>query len=319
MIGVRPASGWGHFISRVEQGLAGRAGVIRVLIESLRLHQWAKNLLIFVPLLIGGKFHSVEAWTACLVGFVALGILTSSMYLINDLCDLRFDRRHWSKRQRPLARGDLPIHVALVVAPLGVLLGLGVAASIDRVAVLMLLAYGVSTLVYSLHLKRVPILDVFMLAALMTFRLCLGIWLADVPPSPWLLVFSMFVFMSLSLAKRQVEVGRNGALGRTSVEGRGYVDKDGPILIAMGLSTAVGAVLIMILYLIEEAFGATFYRSPALLWALPAILFLWLGRIWLLVGRNELDDDPLWFAVRDSISLLLGAAMVGVFVSAWRL
>ena len=107
--------------------------------------------------------------------------------------------------------------------------------------------------------------------------------------------------------------------GRKSVPGRGYVDKDGPFLTGLGLSTAAGAVLIMILYLINEAFGASFYKSPALLWALPAILFLWLGRIWLLVGRDELDDDPLRFAVRDNISLILGTAMVAVFVSAWQL
>jgi 4-hydroxybenzoate polyprenyltransferase len=293
--------------------------VIRVLIESLRLHQWAKNLLIFVPLLIGGKIHSVEAWTASLVGFVALGVLTSSMYLINDFCDLPFDRHHWSKRERPLARGALPLNVVLVVAPVGVLLSLAIAASIGGVAVLMLLSYGVSTLAYSFYLKRVPILDVFMLAALMTFRLCFGILLADVRPSPWLLVFSMFIFMSLAVAKRLVEVRRNGALGRMSVAGRGYVDKDGPVLLGLGLSTTAGAVLIMILYLINEAFGATFYRSPSLLWALPAILFLWLSRIWLLVGRDELDDDPLRFAVRDNISLVLGTAMIAVFVSAWRL
>ena len=293
--------------------------MIRVLIESLRLHQWAKNLLIFVPLLIGGKIHSVEAWTASVVGFVALGILTSSTYLINDFCDLPFDRHHWSKRERPLARGALPLNVVLVVAPVGALLGLAIAASIGGAAVLMLLAYGVSTLAYSLYLKRVPILDVFMLAALMTFRLCFGILLADVRPSPWLLVFSMCIFMSLAVAKRLVEVRRNGALGRMSIAGRGYVDKDGPVLLGLGLSTTAGAVLIMILYLINEAFGATFYRSPLLLWALPAILFQWLSRIWLLVGRDELDDDPLRFAVRDSISLILGAAMVAVFVSAWRL
>jgi 4-hydroxybenzoate polyprenyltransferase len=293
--------------------------VALVLLESLRLHQWAKNVLIFIPLILGGSIHSAEAWTATLIGFVALGTLTSSMYLINDLCDLPFDRQHWSKRKRPLARGDLPLNVVLPIVPLGVLLSLGIAASIGRVAVLMLLVYGATSLTYSLYLKRLPILDVFMLALLMTFRLCLGIELADVTPSPWLLVFSMFIFTSLSLAKRHVEVARNGAFGRKSVEGRGYVDKDGPVLIGLGLATAVGAVLIMILYLINEAFGATFYRSPALLWALPAILFLWLGRVWLLVGRDELDDDPLWFAVRDNISLILGAAMVVVFVSAWQL
>ena len=289
------------------------------LIESLRLHQWAKNLLIFVPLVLAGKSDSIEAWTSCLLGFVALGILASSTYVANDLWDLKFDRLHWSKRERPLARGDLPVPVARMVVPLGVVLSFAIAISIDRGAIWTLLVYMVLTLAYSLRLKRVPIFDVFLLAVLFTLRLVYGIQLAVVTPSPWLLVFSMFIFTSLSLAKRQTEVGRNGALGRDLVNGRGYVAKDAPLLFGLGLSTAAGAVLIMVLYLIHEAFGAAFYRSPVVLWSLPAILFLWLGRLWLLVGRDEVDDDPLWFALRDNVSLGMGVAMAAAFLVAWQL
>jgi len=289
------------------------------LVESLRLHQWAKNLLVFVPLVLAGKSESLEAWTACLLGFVALGVLASSTYIANDLRDIKFDRLHWSKRERPLARGDLPVSVARLAVPLGVTLSFAIAVVINRGAIWTLLAYAALTLAYSLGLKRIPILDVFLLAVLFTLRLVYGIQLADVAPSPWLLVFSMFIFTSLSLAKRQTEVGRNGALGRNEVNGRGYVSKDAPLLFGLGLATAAGAVLIMVLYLIHEAFGAAFYRSPLVLWCLPAILFLWLGRIWLLVGRDEIDDDPLWFAVRDNVSLALGAAMAAVFLVAWQL
>jgi len=296
-----------------------RRGIFLALIESLRLHQWAKNLLIFVPLVLAGKSDSVEAWTSCLLGFVALGILASSTYIANDLWDLKFDRLHWSKRERPLARGDLPVPLARIVVPLGVLLSLAIAIGIDRGAIWTLLVYAVLTLAYSLRLKRVPIFDVFLLAVLFTLRLVYGIQLAVVTPSPWLLVFSMFIFTSLSLAKRQTEVGRNGALGREHVNGRGYVAKDTPLLFGLGLATAAGAVLIMVLYLIHEAFGATFYRSPVVLWCLPAILFLWLGRLWLLVGRDEVDDDPLWFALRDNVSLAMGLAMAAAFLVAWQI
>jgi 4-hydroxybenzoate polyprenyltransferase len=132
-------------------------------------------------------------------------------------------------------------------------------------------------------------------------------------------VFSMFVFLSLSLGKRYTEVGRALALGRERIAGRGYLAKDGPLLFGLGLATGVAAVLIMILYLLNEAFIAGFYKSPLLLWALPAILFLWIGRYWLLAGRDMLDDDPLEFAVKDRISLALGAAMAAIFVGAWQL
>jgi 4-hydroxybenzoate polyprenyltransferase len=285
----------------------------------LRLHQWAKNMLIFVPLVLAGKSESVEAWISCLLGFIALGVLASSTYVANDLWDLKHDRLHWSKRERPLARGDLPLSVARMVVPVGVALSLAIAIIIDRGSIWTLLGYVTLTLAYSLRLKRVPILDVFLLAVLFTLRLVYGIQLAAVPVSPWLLVFSMFIFTSLSVAKRQTEVTRNGALGRDQVNGRGYMAKDSPLLFGLGLATAAGAVLIMVLYLIHEAFGATFYKTPVVLWCLPAILFLWLGRIWLLVGRDEVDDDPLWFALRDNVSLALGAAMATAFLVAWQL
>src|SRR5262249_25116509 len=135
------------------------------------------------------------------------------------------------------------------------------------------------------------------LAFLFTLRLVYGIDLADVPASPWLLVFSMFLFTSLSLAKRHTEVTRSAANGLARIDGRGYVVQDIPFVFGLGLATTAAAILIMALYLIHEAFGAEFYNSPVLLWAMPGIMFLWLGRIWMLAGRDQLHDDPLWFAV----------------------
>lgn len=303
----------------LEASVLVRKGVLVPFLRSLRLHQWAKNLLIFVPLVLAGKLANVDVWTTCVVGFVAFGILASATYLVNDLRDLPFDRLHWSKRARPLACGDMPAAMAFAAIAVGALLSFGIAASIGRGAVLILFVYGALTLMYSLRLKRVPLLDVFILAVLFTLRLVFGIHLANVAPSPWLLVFSMFIFMSLSIGKRYTEVSRAGALGRDRLDGRGYLAKDGPLLFGLGLSTAVGAVIILILYLLNEAFGAGFYKSPLLLWALPAVLFLWLGRFWLLAGRDTLDDDPLVYAVKDRVSLGLGAAMVAIFVSAWQL
>jgi 4-hydroxybenzoate polyprenyltransferase len=297
----------------------GRKGLALPLLKSLRLQQWAKNLLVFIPLVLAGKFHHPEAWTACILGFLAFGLLASATYLINDVKDIPFDRLHWTKCARPLANGELSAAAALAVAGLGGALGLGIAAGIDRGAVLILAVYAALTLTYSMRLKRVPMLDVFIIAVMFTLRLVFGIHLAKVAASPWLLVFSMFVFLSLSLGKRYTEVDRALALGRERIFGRGYLAKDGPLLFGLGLATAVGAVLIMILYLLNEAFAAGFYKSPLLLWAMPAVLFLWLGRYWLLAGRGMLDDDPLEYAVKDKVSLALGAAMAAIFVVAWQL
>jgi 4-hydroxybenzoate polyprenyltransferase len=300
-------------------GAAPSRSLAGALARSLRLQQWAKNILIFVPLVLGGKVQSVEAWSACLLGFIAFGLLASATYLVNDLRDLPFDRLHWSKSARPLANGDLPITLALVAIPVGVVASFAIALSIDLAAALVLLVYGALTLTYSFRLKRLPILDVLALAVLFTLRIVFGIYLAKVAASPWLLVFSMFLFTSLSLAKRHTEVRGSGARGREHVNGRGYLAGDGPLLMGLGLASAVAAVLIMVLYLINEAFGAGFYRSPMVLWSTPAILFFWLSHVWLLAGRDRLDDDPLHFAITDRTSLVCGGLMVAAFIGAWQL
>src|SRR5208282_4023626 len=161
-----------------------------VLRRSLRLHQWAKNSLLFVPLVLGGKLLDGSAWLAALLGFVALGLVASATYVVNDLWDLPNDRCHWSKRYRPLASGDLSIREGAFLAVCGLAGGFAVADSIGTGAVIMLALYAAGTLSYSFLWKRVPVLDVFVLAFLFTLRLGFGILLADVSLSPWLLVFS---------------------------------------------------------------------------------------------------------------------------------
>ncbi|CAH1671393.1 UbiA family prenyltransferase [Chelatococcus asaccharovorans] len=288
---------------------------LKVYAKALRLHQWAKNLLIFVPLILGGKTFDPAAWGATAAGFLALGLLASATYLLNDLTDLPDDRRHWSKRERPLAKGSLPIRTALILAPLGLAVSFGIGAALGPPALVMLGLYLALTLAYSLRLKREPIVDGFVLACLFTLRLGFGIVLAQVVTSPWLLTFSMFLFLSLSFAKRHTEVERMVQHGIKKTAGRGYRAGDGPLLLAVGASAGVGSVLVMVLYLIQEAFPAGYYTKPAFLWAFPAVLFLWVGRVWLLCQRGELKDDPVAFALKDRTSIALGGVMAAAFLA----
>ena len=288
----------------------------RLYARALRLHQWAKNALLFVPLVLGGKALDAGAWSACALGFLALGLLASSTYLLNDLWDLPDDRRHWSKRERPLASGRLPIRTALLLAPLGVGASLCLGAFLGPAALGLLGLYLALTLAYSFRLKREPILDGFTLAVLFTLRIGLGIALAGTMLSPWLLTFSLFLFTSLSFAKRYTEVERMVRHGRDRTPGRGYRAGDGPLLLAFGSAAGIAAVLVMVLYLIHDAMPASFYGAPAYLWAFPAVLFLWIGRVWLLCGRGELNDDPVAFALKDRVSLGLGAIMGAAFLAA---
>jgi 4-hydroxybenzoate polyprenyltransferase len=303
---IRPAS-----------ALLNRKGVpLRAVLKAARVHQWAKNGLVFVPMVLGGRAFDPSAWIVVGAGFLCLGVLASATYLLNDLWDIEDDRRHWSKRERAFASGRLPIVAGLIAAPLGIAVALGGAALIGPAAFASLVCYLVVTLAYSFRLKKVAVLDVFTLASLFTLRLVIGIALALVMASPWLLVFSMFVFSSLSFAKRHTEMVRVARSGANKAAGRGYVAADAPFLIGMGVATGMSAVLVMVLYLINEAFRAGFYATPGFLWTFPCVLFLWLGRVWVLSGRDELNDDPVAFAVKDGPSIMLGLVMALAFAAA---
>ncbi len=289
----------------------------RALVKSLRLHQWAKNSLVFIPALLSGTIADPATAIACAAAFVAIGLVASGTYLLNDMWDLTSDRKHWSKRHRPLASGALPIGLGVVACALLLTAGVAIAAGIGRSTLLMLGAYLATTLAYSFHLKRVPILDGFVLAGLFTLRIALGIATAAGVPSPWLLVFSMFLFASLSFAKRHTEVSRVIAQGGKSINGRGYLAADAPLLLGLGLATGTASILIMVLYLINDAFGRGFYGNAVWLWALPCLLFLWIARVWLVGQRGELDDDPVAFAMKDRLSILMGGGVGVAFLCAW--
>jgi 4-hydroxybenzoate polyprenyltransferase len=265
---------------------------------------------------LAGKLGDAGAWLNVGLAFLAIGFLASATYLVNDLSDLADDRRHWSKRNRPLASGRMSIPVALLLVPafLVIAAALGLFAGPAVFSVLAL--YGATTLFYSFKLKRIPIVDVMTLASLFTLRLLLGVVAIGAALSPWLFVFSMALFFSISLAKRHVEVVRLRAHGMEKSAGRGYDPRDEPFLLALGVGSALSSVVLLSLYLSADAFRAAFYGAPQFLWFAPAIILLWLSRIWLLSQRGELDDDPVAFALKDRPSLMLGAALGLAFFAA---
>jgi 4-hydroxybenzoate polyprenyltransferase/phosphoserine phosphatase len=283
---------------------------LKIWVKALRLHQWSKNGLLLVPLVLGGEARDPRAWLLALAGFLAMGLLASATYLLNDLLDLQEDRAHWSKKTRAFASGQLPLGLGVALIPLGLAFAfaLGWTAGGPPGAG-GLFAYLCLTLLYSFRLKRAPIVDAMTLGGLFTLRLAIGVLFARVAWSSWLMVFSMFLFTSLSFAKRATELERAIQKGATAPSGRGYVPRDQPLVLALGVSLTAAAVLVLVMYLIEEAFETNFYRSPQFLWVFPVVLALWLGRIWLLCGRGELNDDPVAFAVRDKISIGLGAVL----------
>ncbi len=282
--------------------------------KALRLHQWSKNVLIFVPLLAAHELDS-ERWLITLLAFVAFGMCASATYVINDLFDLASDRAHPRKQQRPFAsaRLSIPFGGALicVLLPLSLLL----AGWISLPFLGLMLLYVTVTLLYSARLKQLAIVDVLVLATLYTHRILAGGEVSDVVISNWLLAVSLFMFLSLALVKRCAELEFMNEDGRTSAAGRGYRTSDLSYLISMGIASGFVAVMLMALYIDRQDSGDLYPQSD-ILWLLLPLMLFWIMRLWLKISRMEIHDDPLLFAITDRTSWIVGFLVACVALAA---
>lgn len=284
-------------------------------LRALRVHQWAKNLLIIVPLMGAHQWHDTQKLVATALALAAFCIGASSVYMLNDLLDLEADRHHPTKRHRPFASGSLPLWQGLAGAPLLLLASILVSFLLPWKFGVTFASYYVLTFLYSLRLKRVEILDVLTLAALYSIRVLAGGYAAQVLVSDWLLVFSVFVFLSLAFVKRFTELqmmpGEKGA----SLKGRGYQLGDLQLIGSMGVCSGYLAILVLALYITSPAV-TTLYHNPAALWFVCPVLLYWISRVWLLAHRGALHDDPIVFALKDRQSWLLCFLLVAIGVIA---
>ncbi len=300
----------------VEASFGAPRRLLPALFRALRPHQWAKNALILLPLLLTRTYELPDVLMAALAAVARGSFAARGSDQLNDLLDLSADRSHPSKRDRPLASGALPIPVALVLSPLMVGAGLAGTLAVDPDVFLALLAYLGLTLAYSFGLKTQPVVDVLALGALFTLRLLAGHLLVDGGIPAWLLVFCMSFFTSLALVKRLTEVRGLEERGLVSTPGRGYRAGDGPFVLVLGLATGISSVFIFIIYLVADPLHAERLADPEWLWVVPAVLGWWVPRVWLLATRGEMHDDPVVFALKDRSSLVLGTlAVLAVLVA----
>ena len=284
-------------------------------LRGLRMHQWAKNLLVFVPLLTAHRFEA-QAFAHAAIAFAAFSLAASCIYLVNDLADLEADRRHPAKRGRALASGDMSIAAAALLAPALLAGAIALCAFLLPWQFGALLAtYVVASVAYSLGIKRVVLLDVFVLAGLYLLRIYAGAAAVGVPVSQWLLAFSMFVFLSLALAKRHSEVAALPEGEASKVAGRGYTSSDGQLLAMLGISTGGISTVVFALYITSREV-TTLYRHPEALWFIAPLLLYWIARIWLAALRERLREDPLLFTLRDAPSYLVVGAILVVMAAA---
>lgn len=274
---------------------------MRAYISALRIRQWLKNLLIFVPLFAAHRITEVDLLVQAALAFVSFGFCASAVYVVNDLIDLQADRRHPVKRERPFASGTIPPSAGWLLAPLCLAASMAVATFLPGRFLIVLVSYFGLTTLYSLGLKKVALVDVLTLAALYTMRIVAGGAATGVDLSFWLLACSVFLFWSLAIIKRYSELGVMEQIGESGTHGRDYRLGDADTLNSLGAASGYIAVLVLALY-IHSPDVENLYGTPQLLWLVCPVALFWISRMWLLAGRGEMPDDPVQFAVTDPIS-----------------
>lgn len=285
----------------------GRLGRWPDVVRSLRVQQWVKNLLVFVPAILDHRLFDGPIMARAGAAFVAFCCAASGAYVLNDLLDREADRRHPVKRKRPFASGRLSPTVGWTLVPLLEAAALAIAFQFGTGSFAgLLLLYVALTISYSVVLKRIAVLDVILLAALYTLRVLAGIAATGVRFSTWLLAFAMFLFLSLAFLKRYTELTTVPAPDGEKLPRRGYFGGDREWLASMGAASGYLSVLVLALYINSEEVAAL-YGNPFGLWLVCPLLLYWMSRMWLLAHRGRIADDPIVATVRDPVSYVVGA------------
>jgi 4-hydroxybenzoate polyprenyltransferase/phosphoserine phosphatase len=292
-------------VSCVARTFPRGSGTVRALVRALRPHQWAKNVLVLVPLLAAHRLSDLHALRAVGLSFAAFCFCASSVYIVNDLLDLDADRAHPRKSKRPFAAGDAGIISGLIVAVALLLGAIAIALNLPAQFQLAFLGYYALTLGYSLILKGRVLIDTFALAGLYTIRIIAGGAATDVPLSFWLLLYSVFLFLSLAFVKRYAELDSLRRRQLLQAAGRGYFVDDLPVLQSMGTGAGYLSVLVLALYVNSPDIQAL-YQRPKAIWLLCVLMLYWISRIWIIAQRGFLNDDPIVYAFKDRMSLITG-------------
>ncbi len=289
----------------IEKTIEDRKPFLGSFLQAARPHQWLKNILVFVPIVTSGSILNIDGWFKSFMLFLAFCCAASGTYIVNDIMDLRSDRRHPGKRGRPFASGDFPIAAGLALAPLLLLVGFALANAV--MGAFYIAAYMGISLAYSWRFKEYPLVDVFTLAGLYTIRLFAGGAVTGHAVSLWLLAFSSFLFVSLAIMKRVIEIKRYPE--RAGYRRRGYAFSDQGILEAMGVAATFASGIVLALYVQSEG-GASKYLHHLVLWMIVPLMLFWQCRLWLSTTRGYVDDDPVAYAARDWVTWLVVLAVL---------
>lgn len=284
-------------------------------LAAIRVHQWTKNILVFVPLIAAHLFFDIKSIFDCIDAFLSISLLASSAYVLNDMLDIEADRKHPKKSKRPFASGALNIKQGCYVFPALAIIGVLIGVPLGYHFVVSDLIYYATTISYSLYIKKISIIDVIVLACLYTLRIIAGTAAINVPLSFWLLAFSMFIFFSLAMLKRYTELLALEKAGKTSAERRGYNVSDIAIIRDMGCASGYISVMVLALYINSPA-SRILYAHPHALWLLCPVLLYWISRIWFMGHNGQVHHDPVVFAIKDRSSQIVAVLFLLIAIGA---
>ncbi|MDF1761483.1 MAG: UbiA family prenyltransferase [Coxiellaceae bacterium] len=304
-------------VSEVTKTFTSGANNLRQFIKAARPHQYAKNVLLFLPFLLGHFLTDLHLLSLVVLGFISFSLLASSAYLLNDLIDLSSDRQHHKKNRRPFASGQLSLSVGLIGSPLCFIIGFSLAVWLLPMAFIgVLLFYYACTLAYSFKLKRLLLIDVFTLALLYTLRIFAGMAiLGAIGYSDWLLLFSFFFFTSLAFIKRYSELAAFDQQTKTQLPGRAYHSDHSSEIKIMGMCSGYISVLVFALY-IQSARSMALYQLNELLYLICPLLLYWISRAWIITTEGNMHSDPVVFAIKDRVTYFVVAIIAAIIYSA---
>ena len=288
---------------------------LAIIAKQLRMYQWAKNLLVFVPAVAGHSLFDDGIFINMLFAFCAFCLIASGIYIINDIHDLNSDRKHPINKARPISSGQLPVYLALFISMIMFIIGAVLTLRLGLLFSIVILSYVLLNIIYSYCIKQVIILDLILLMTFYTIRLLAGYVSLAAIPSPWLLSFSILLFFSLGLLKRYIETILMRENNIVTISGRGYFINDSNILMTMGVSSSLVAGLVLLLYTGSENVNLL-YNRPIILIALVPLYLYWVTWMWFMAERGKMESDPVIFAVKNKSTYIVLACLIIVGILA---
>ena len=298
--------------------ICDQKGLGSLIFKQLRVHQWSKNILVFIPVFLAHRFDEWTPWIRSTQAFFAFSMMASAVYVFNDLCDLNNDRLQESKKHRPLASGQLPLRVGFFLVPICLLAAIAILLSLPTETWIVFAAYLCMNGIYSFWVKEWLAIDVVFLSVFYTLRILAGGAASQTWVSEWLLSFSVFFFFGLAMVKRYSELKKQSLMSLVSGTSRGrraYEAQDLMTIMVMGISTSIVSILVLALYL-NSGEVQKLYQHPRILWLVTPMLLFWLNRLWLLGARGQVNEDPVIFAIKDKQTWFVAAAILGIIAEA---